>query len=77
MTWMTIRDVAEHYAVSTRTVRTWLSSGKLRAARGSPRLIRIHVDDLALFERSYLQRNTSPVSPLDGGSYPGREDLSQ
>lgn len=42
--WLTVREVAEHYRVSTRTVTRWALSGDLRMRRVGPtrRLIRIH-----------------------------------
>lgn len=42
--WLTVREVAEHYRVSTRTVTRWALSGQLRMRRIGPtgRLIRIH-----------------------------------
>ena len=42
--WLTVREVADHYRVSTRTVTRWALSGQLRMRRVGPtgRLIRIH-----------------------------------
>ena len=42
--WLTVREVAEHFRVSTRTVNRWALSGRLRMRRVGPtgRLIRIH-----------------------------------
>lgn len=42
--WLKVREVADHYRVSTRTVTRWALSGQLRMRRVGPtgRLIRIH-----------------------------------
>lgn len=42
--WLTIREVADHYRVSTRTITRWALSGQLRMRRIGPtgRIIRIH-----------------------------------
>ncbi|MFC8795889.1 helix-turn-helix domain-containing protein [Streptomyces cinereoruber] len=42
--WLTVREVSEHFRVSTRTVNRWALSGRLRVRRVGPtgRLIRIH-----------------------------------
>lgn len=42
--WLTVREVAAHFRVSTRTVIRWAESGELRVRRVGPtgRLIRIH-----------------------------------
>ncbi|MFF7139576.1 helix-turn-helix domain-containing protein [Streptomyces sp. NPDC008196] len=42
--WLTVREVAEHFRVSERTVNRWALSGLLRVRRIGPtgRLIRIH-----------------------------------
>ena len=42
--WLTVREVAEHFRVSDRTVNRWALSGRLRIRRIGPtgRLIRIH-----------------------------------
>jgi excisionase family DNA binding protein len=39
--YLTIQEVAQLYAVSERTVRNWISEGKLEARRIGGRLIRI------------------------------------
>jgi excisionase family DNA binding protein len=46
--WLTVREVAEHFRVSTRTVTRWAESGQLRMRRVGPtgRLIRIHSSEL-------------------------------
>jgi excisionase family DNA binding protein len=46
--WLTVREVAEHYRVSTRTVTRWALSGQMRMRRVGPtgRLIRIHASEL-------------------------------
>ncbi|MFD5234871.1 helix-turn-helix domain-containing protein [Streptomyces qaidamensis] len=46
--WLTVREVADHFRVSTRTVTRWALSGHLRMRRVGPagRLIRIHSSEL-------------------------------
>lgn len=46
--WLTVREVADHYRVSTRTVTRWAVSGQMRMRRVGPtgRLIRIHASEL-------------------------------
>lgn len=46
--WLTVREVAKHFRVSTRTVTRWALSGQLRMRRVGPtgRLIRIHSSEL-------------------------------
>lgn len=46
--WLTVREVADHFRVSTRTVSRWALSGQLRMRRIGPtgRLIRIHISEL-------------------------------
>jgi excisionase family DNA binding protein len=55
--WLTVREVANHYRVSTRTVNRWALSGQLRVRRIGPtgRLIRIHSSELN-------SENSLPVS---------------
>lgn len=56
--WLTVREVAQHYRVSTRTVSRWIAADPtMRVKRLGPagRIIRIH--------RSELNRESSlPVS---------------
>jgi excisionase family DNA binding protein len=46
--WLTVREFADHFRVSTRTVTRWAESGQLRVRRVGPtnRLIRIHRSEL-------------------------------
>lgn len=46
--WLTVREVAEHFRVSARTVNRWATSGELRVRRigQTGRLIRIHRSEL-------------------------------
>ncbi|WP_086564283.1 helix-turn-helix domain-containing protein [Streptomyces africanus] len=46
--WLTVREVSDHFRVSTRTVTRWALSGQLRMRRVGPtgRLIRIHSSEL-------------------------------
>ena len=46
--WLTVREVAEHFRVSARTVNRWAASGELRIRRigQTGRIIRIHRSEL-------------------------------
>lgn len=66
--WLTIREVAEHFAVAPRTVRRWIQAGKLRAGRSGARVVRIHADDLCAFEASFLDTGEGrPSCPQESG----------
>ncbi|GAA2317546.1 hypothetical protein GCM10010234_74570 [Streptomyces hawaiiensis] len=58
--WLTVREVAQHFRVSTRTVTRWALSGQLRMRRVGPtgRLIRIHSSAL----ETELNSDTLPAS---------------
>jgi excisionase family DNA binding protein len=63
---LTVRQVAEHHAVSDRTVLAWIRAGELRAVNvtrrpgaGKPRW-RITQEALAAFEQ---RRTPTPVAP--------------
>ena len=58
--WLTVREVAQHFRVSTRTVTRWALSGQLRMRRVGPtgRLIRIHSSAL----EAELNSDTLPAS---------------
>lgn len=43
---LTIKQAAARRQVSTKTVRRWISEGRLPAERIGPRLIRIRAEDL-------------------------------
>ncbi|MEU3182516.1 helix-turn-helix domain-containing protein [Streptomyces albidoflavus] len=42
--WLTVREVAEHFRVSTRTITRWVNTGEISSTRVGPagRLVRIH-----------------------------------
>ncbi|AGI61716.1 excisionase family DNA-binding protein [Mycobacterium phage BTCU-1] len=46
-----IQQVADHLGVSTRTVRNYISDGKLKAVRLGPRLIRVERDSVEALMR--------------------------
>ncbi|MER5726674.1 helix-turn-helix domain-containing protein [Streptomyces sp. NPDC002418] len=53
--WLTVREVAQHYRVSTRTITRWVASGELRSHRIGPgRLVRIHRSSLEAEQTQYL-----------------------
>jgi excisionase family DNA binding protein len=55
----TIEEVAKHLKVSTRTVREWLRSGKLKGLKAG-RLWRIREEEL----RAFLERLRPPDSEV-------------
>lgn len=48
---MTVRQAAQHFNASERTIRRWISKGDLVAHRVGPRFIRIEVGDLERLAR--------------------------
>jgi excisionase family DNA binding protein len=44
--YLTVEEVANLYAVSQRTVRNWINSGKIHAKRVGGRIIRIDAQSL-------------------------------
>ena len=42
-----VQEIAEQYGVDPRTVRRWISAGRIDAVRVGPRLIRLDPDDVA------------------------------
>lgn len=48
-TWLSVSDVADHYGVSTRTVRRWISNGLLEANHVGPQILRINESDMIHF----------------------------
>lgn len=61
--YLTVTEVAELYGVSEKTVRNWISEGKLEARRIGPRIIRIEAGSLHLLSepvqyRGYQNRRT-------------------
>lgn len=49
--YVTIAQAAEARQVSARTIRRWISTGRLPAYRTGPRLIRINPADLSRLDR--------------------------
>lgn len=39
-------DAAEHYGVSTKTLRRYISAGRITGYRFGPRMIRVDLDEL-------------------------------
>jgi excisionase family DNA binding protein len=57
---LTLKEVAERFAVSQRTVRRWIEDGKIRAYRPGGKLIRIDAHSLDfLYEEVHYKRKTS------------------
>ncbi|MCQ1582632.1 helix-turn-helix domain-containing protein [Streptomyces globisporus] len=53
--WLTVREVAEHYRVSTRTITRWVATGEIRSHRIGPgRLVRIHRSEIETEQQQYL-----------------------
>ena len=44
--WGTIQDAANHYKVSTKTIRRYITGGMVEAKRFGPRLIRVNLASL-------------------------------
>lgn len=44
--WVPIQEAADEFAVSTKTIRRWISAGDLEARRFGPRLIRVRMSSL-------------------------------
>ena len=42
----TIQDAADHYQVSTKTIRRWITAGLIHAERVGPHLIRVDIDSM-------------------------------
>jgi excisionase family DNA binding protein len=58
--YLTIQEVAELYAVSERTVRNWISEGKLEARRIGGRIIRIEARSLDFLNEPVNRRSYVP-----------------
>ena len=43
---VSLADAAEHYSVSTKTIRRWISDGRIEGYRVGPRLLRVRMDSL-------------------------------
>jgi excisionase family DNA binding protein len=53
--WLTVREVALFYRVSTRTITRWVASGEIRSHRIGPgRLVRIHRSEIETEQQQYL-----------------------
>lgn len=63
---LTIKEVAERWSVSPRTVWSWIHEGRLKTRRLSPRSVRIAWEDVEEFERMAPQDSPGPKST--GGS---------
>jgi excisionase family DNA binding protein len=59
---LTVVQVAERLAVGESTVRSYIRTGRLRAARVGPRLYRVTEADLGAFLAS-AARDASPAAP--------------
>lgn len=70
MTYMTPREVAEHFKVSTRTVERLIERGELSCIRLGPKLTRIRPADLEAYEAS-LCLTTASNDPSSTESNPG------
>lgn len=45
--WASVRDAADHFGVSTNTIRAWIRGGRITATRIGPKLIRVDFDSVA------------------------------
>ncbi len=57
-------EVARRLGVHRSTVWQWISTGALKAVRVGQRYMGIEPDELARFERIYVQEISSSVSPV-------------
>jgi len=70
--YLTVRNVAEHFQVSTRTVERWIEREELPAARLGPKLTRIRPSDLEAFEAKLCPNaNSNDPSSTDDSRTPG------
>lgn len=44
--WGTVQDAADRKKVSRKTIRRWISEGRIDAERVGPRLIRVDLDSV-------------------------------
>lgn len=45
-TWGTLQDAAEAFQISEKTLRRWISEGRVDARRFGPRLIRVNMTSI-------------------------------
>ena len=43
---ISLADAADYYGVSTKTIRRWISDGRIEGYRVGPRLLRVRMDSL-------------------------------
>lgn len=43
---VSLQDAADYYGVSTKSIRRWISDGRLEGYRVGPRLLRVRLDSL-------------------------------
>lgn len=43
---ISLADAADYYGVSIKTIRRWISDGRLEGYRVGPRLLRVRMDSL-------------------------------
>lgn len=49
----TVKDAAEYFQVSTKTIRRWISAGVISAERVGPHLIRVDLDSITTTPLQY------------------------
>jgi len=49
--WATLREAAEYYSVTDRTIRNWIADGRVAAVRVGPKLIRVDITSLENAQR--------------------------
>jgi excisionase family DNA binding protein len=70
--YLTIQEVAQLYAVTEKTVRNWISEGKLEARRIGGRIIRIESRSLEMLNEPVQYqgyRNRRSRNSLDGSFF--------
>ncbi len=51
---LTMKDVAERFQVSVKTIKRWVKDGKLRTVRLSPRVVRFRMAEITKLEERLL-----------------------
>lgn len=52
--WGTIQDAAQHYSLSTDTIRRMISRGEIEAKRFGPKLIRVNLESIEAAARPII-----------------------
>lgn len=50
--WVTTQEAADQYQVTSKTIRRWITQGRIEAKRFGPRLIRVNLASIEEMGRS-------------------------